>query len=218
MPQNQSDVIILKPTSSFLSFLSAHFPDAILPDKATLHRDLTAYTLPQQVSEEGTLMEIERHFLRMFQHEARRVLGTQATHDIDVTFLDFLCCFKFELHSNVVLMESSVSEGQHLLCVKPRSVLLTWIKSTLDDTDDLAPVLDKVNLAHLTDNATVLIKNFENHVDVSAFVRRYYRPLFKAEMFRLFDHVEHWPDVDSFPAFNRYFSVEVHTHLVHLHA
>ena len=217
MSQKESDVIILKPTSAFLSFLSAHFPDLEVPDKAAVHRDTTAYTLQKQTTDDLMLDEIERHYPQMFKHEVRRVLGDNVPHDIEVSFLDFLCCFKFELHSQVVLMEPEVDLGQHVLCVKPRSLLLTRMKSYASGGGDLAGVLDKINLNQLTDNATVVIKNFAKWPDVQPFVNHYYRALFKAEMFRLSDYAEKWPEVDSCQEFNRYFSVELHTQLVHLH-
>ncbi len=217
MPQNESDVIILKPTSAFLTFLGAQFPDLEVPDKAAVHRDTTAYTLKKQDTDLLMLDEIERHFPQMFRHEVRRILGDNIPHDLDVSFLDFLCCFKFELHSQVVLMESEVDLGQHVLCVKPRSLLLNRMKTYASDSSELTAVLEKINLNQLTDNATVVIKNFSKWPDVQPFVNHYYRALFKAEMFRLSDYTEQWPDVDSCQEFNRYFSVELHTQLVHLH-
>ena len=68
MPQNESDVIILKPTSAFLTFLSAQFPDLEVPEKAAVHRDTTAYTLKKQATDDLMLDEIERHFPQMFRH------------------------------------------------------------------------------------------------------------------------------------------------------
>ncbi len=216
MPQNESDILILKPTPVFLSFLARQLPDIELPDLNSLSEDYTAYTIQKQDTEEGTLDEIERHFSSMFRHEIRRVIGDKIHKEIEGTFLDFLCCFKFELHSQIVIMESSIDEGQQLLCVKPRSVLLKWMKSSLEDQIDFTCVLEKINLAHLRENATVLVKNFKRLSEIKPFIKNFYRPIFKAEMLRMCGHEDQWPLVDSFQTFNRYFAVEVHTQLVHL--
>lgn len=217
MAQNESDIVILKPTPVFLSFLAGQLPGIELPDIGSMPTDYTAYTIHKQDSDEATLDEIERHFQSMFRYEIRRLLGDQVHKDIEGSFLDFLCCFKFELHSQIVLMESSIDEGQQLLCVKPRSVMLKWMKSSLEDQIDMSSILKQINLSHLTENATVLVKNFKQRSEIKPFIKHFYRPIFKAEMLRMCDKAEQWPEVDSFQTFNRYFAVEVHTQLVHLH-
>lgn len=216
MEQNQWEVIILKPTSAFLSFLTAQLPEIDLPDLHLLQTDTTAYVFHKQPDEEATLDEIERHFPQMFSHEISRWLGDHARHELEGSFLDFLCCFKFELHSQIVLMEPSITQGHQLLCIKPRSVLLKWMKSSIEDQEDHASILERVNLSHLVEDATVVVKNFKQLSDVKPFIQHYYRPIFKAEMLRMCDKTEQWPVVDTFQTFNRHFAVELHSQLIHL--
>ena len=218
MAVKDADVVILKPTAVFLKFLAANFPQVILPDLATLKSDSTAYTITRQENDEETLNEIERNFPEMFRHEIYRVLGKKVDESLEVSFLDFLCCFKFELHSQIVLMENSLTNGAQLLRVKPRSVLLTWMKTSLEDKVDFSEILKQLNINHLAENATVLIKNFTSQQEIKPFVQHYYRPILKAEMLRIFDIAENWPNIESFEEFNRYFAVELHTQLVHLGA
>lgn len=217
MQPSQWEVVILKPTSVFRSFLAAHALDAEVPDLKLLQADTTAYTIRKHDDEEATLDEIERYFPTMFRHEISRWLGDEICRDIEASFLDFLCCFKFELHSQIVLMEPSIEEGRQLVCVKPRSVLLKWIKSAVEEQSDLATVLEQVNLSHLSENATVVVKNFNDLSEVKPFLKQYYRPIYKTEMLRMCAEAEQWPQVDSFEAFSRYFVVEIHTQLIHLH-
>lgn len=211
------EVIILKPTSVFLSFLAAQGPEVELPSLALLQADTTAYTIMKQDGEEETLDEIERHFPTMFRHEINRWLGGKARHPIEGSFLDFLCCFKFEMHSQIVIMEPSVEHGRTLLCVKPRSVLLKWIKSSMEEQEDLSDVMERVTLAQLSENATVIIKNFEQQAEVQSLVDSHYNAMFKAEMLRMCDRSEYWPDVGTSAEFNKYFAIEIHTQLVHLY-
>lgn len=218
MPQNEANILILKPTSVFLSFLATQLPDVDLPDIRSLQEDHTAYTIPKQESDEATLDEIERQFPKMFRYEINRILGEEANdYAVEGSFLDFLCCFKFELHSQIVLMENSIDNGRQLLCVKPRSILLKWMKASMDDQIEVSNVLGQIDVSHFVENATVLVKNFQQLADIKPFMRHYYRPIFKAEMLRMWDQAEQWPEVDSFQDFTRYFAVEVHTQLVHLH-
>lgn len=219
MQHIESDVIILKPTPSFLSFLTEQQPDIDLHDLRSLKVNHTAYTIAKCDSDESTLDEIERHFPAMFRHEICRLLGENACNHFEGSFLDFLMCFKFELHSQIVVMEPSIDKGHQLLCVKPRSVLLKWIKTTMAKQQSVpSEVFECMNLAHITENATVLVKNFEHLSDVKPFIQQYYRPIFKAEMLRMCTDADQWPEIDTFQMFRRYFAVEIHTQLIHLNA
>lgn len=217
MEYSQWEVIVLKPTSLFLSFLAAQIPDIELPELHLLQTDNTAYVIPKQISEEATLDEIGRLYSRMFRHEISRWLGDEARNQDEGSFLDFLCCFKFELHSNIVLMEPSLEEGRQLLCIKPRTVLINWMRSTIQDQEELTSILDRVNLSQLRENATVVVKNFEQVSEVKPFMEKHYHQIYEAELSRMCDKDEQWPLVDSFARFNHYFAVEIHTQLVHLY-
>ena len=217
MTANQWEVIILKPTPKFLTFLASQLPNIELPDLRLLQMDSTAFVIAKQKSDEDTLNEIERHFATMFRHEISRRLGKEATKDIEATFLDFLCCFKFELHSQIVLMEPKLTNGQHLLRVKPRSVLLKWLRAAIEENSEFRSAKESFNLAHLAENATVLVKSFTSLADIKAFVKNYYHSIFEAEMSRMCEKATDWPVVDSYQAFSRYFSIDIHTQLYHLH-
>lgn len=216
MRANEWDVIILKPTYVFTSFLATQLSIDVLPNFRSLQTDNTAYLIKKQKNDEETLNEIERHFARMFKHEIKRWLGVTATSQIDSSFLDFLCCFKFELHSHLVLMENHINEGKMLLKIKPKTVLLKWMKSSVSEDNELCAVLQKINLSHLAENATVLIKNFTNLQNVKLFLREYYHEFFQAEMLRVCNEKYLWPQVSSYQDFCRYFTVETHTQLIHL--
>lgn len=217
MQQAKWEVVILKPTAVFRSFLASQLPDKEMPDLSTFQIDTTAYVIPKHEDEEQTLDEIEKHYPAMFRHEISRWLGKDAHNDIEGSFLDFLCCFKFELHSQIVLMEPSMEEGHQLICIKPRAVLIKWMKSSVEDKTDLAMVVDTVNLTQISENATVIVKNFNQLSAIKPFIQHHYQPMFKAEMQRIGDDANPWPEVDSFQDFSRYFAVEVHSQLVHLH-
>lgn len=216
MQPSQWEIIILKPTAVFLSFLASQLPDSELPSLSLLRTDNTAYVIKKQSNDEKTLDEIECHFSTMFHHEIGRWLGEAARNEIEGSFLDFLCCFKFELHSQIVLMEPDFEKGQQLLRIKPRSVLLNWMKSAVEDQSELVAVLNKVNLTHLAENATVIVKNFAKLADIKPFIQRNYQPIFEAEMLRMCNSAEDWPTVASHEDFCRYFAIEIHTQLIHL--
>ncbi|MCH9756013.1 MAG: hypothetical protein K0U37_02315 [Gammaproteobacteria bacterium] len=218
MQQAQREVILLKPTPAFLSFLAGQLPETALPDLNLLQTDTTAYTLPLHETDDALLDTLESHFLWMFQYEIKRWLGDKALLNLNASFLDFLCCFKFEIHSHIVLLESSCEAGQQLLRVKPRSFLLKKMQSRWieDDDEDVATLIEQVSLSHLTENATVIIKNFKALNEVHPFVKQYFHPIFKMEMMRVCESREQWPSVTSFEEFSHYFLIDIHTNLVHL--
>ncbi|EHL32085.1 hypothetical protein [Legionella drancourtii] len=217
MRQKSYEIVVLKPTAVFLSFLASQLPGTKLPDLRLLQIDNTAYVLPKQNSDEATLDEIEKHFSKMFRHEICRWLGDSAHSEIETNFLDFLCCFKFELHNHIILMEPAIEEGNQLLLFKPRMALLNWLKSVVEGQDDLMDVLERVELARLEENATVMVKNFSNLTEIKPFIKHFYHQIFSTAMTRITNESEQWPEIDSFQAFREYFAVEIHTQLIHLY-
>lgn len=216
MHQGPYEIVVLKPTTVFLSFLASQLPENKLPSLKTLQTDNTAYVLHKQDTDEATLDEIEKHFTQMFRHEICRWLGQDARNDIETSFLDFLCCFKFELHSHIILMEPTIDQGRQMLKISPRSVLMNWIKSSVED-EQVSNVLERVNLANLVENATVIVKNFSSLKEIKPYLTKYYKPIFETAMSRMSGEQDQWPVMSSFQAFTRYFAVEIHTQLIYLH-
>lgn len=217
MQQSEWEIIVLKPTRVFLTFLASQLPDVELPSLKTLQSDNTAYVIARQNDDEATLNEIERHFATMFRHEICRWLGADARNQIEGSFLDFLCCFKFEMHSHILLMENTFGAGQQLLRIKPRSVLLKWMRSAVEEDEELVSVLQQINLSHLAENATVIVKNFKDLAEIKPFLKQSYQQIFATEMLRMCETKDQWPVMDSFETFSQYFSVNIHTQLLHLH-
>lgn len=222
MQQYQREIIFLKPTSALLSFLAHQFPKVILPDLNSIQINTTAYSIPVHETDDALLDTIEYYFSYMFHYELERLLGSNAALGIKATFLDFLCCFKFEVHSNIVLLEPSMQDAKQLLRVKPRALLVKKMQEiienhqdSLGDNDDVL-VIDQIKLAHLTENSTVVIKNFNQANPITPFIRQFYRPIFKLEMMRMCEQREQWLELLSFENFNQYFLVDVHTNLIHL--
>ncbi|BCA95943.1 hypothetical protein TUM19329_23040 [Legionella antarctica] len=216
MHQGTSEIVVLKPTAVFLSFLASQLPDLDVPDLKLLQTDCTAYVINKHHSVSETVAEIEKNFSTMFRHEICRWLGNEARNEIETNFLDFLCCFKFEIHSHIILMEASLESGHQLLIIKPRSLLLDWMKSAVEGHEDLENVIEGVSLSNLTENATVLIKNFPDLKEMRSFIKKYYKPIFETSMSRISNQSSEWPLVNSYQAFSQYFTIGIHTQLVHL--
>lgn len=217
MEPSQWEIIVLKPTRGFLSFLASQLPDIELPALPLLRMDNTAYVMAKQKSDEDTLNELERHFATIFRHEISRWLGEHAYNKIAGSFLDFLCCFKFEMHSRIVLLEPKLETGQHLLRVKPRSVLLKWLKSAIGELSEAESDIECLNLSRLAENATVVVKSFSSFLEIKSFVKNYYQNIFETEMLRMCNRADDWPVIDSYQTFSRYFAIDIHTQLIHLH-
>ncbi|WP_298622963.1 hypothetical protein [uncultured Legionella sp.] len=217
MHQKQSEIVVLKPTTVFLAFLASQLPEDDLPSLKTLQTDNTAYVIPRHNSDEKTLNEIEKHFSTMFRHEICRWLGTEARNQIETSFLDFLCCFKFELHNHIILMEPTMEDGHQLLNIKPRTMLMHWMKSAVEEQEELANVMERVSLSQLAENSTVMVKNFTGLETVKPFLQQYYLPIFETAMKRMSTQSDEWPEITSFQSFSKYFTVEIHTQLIHLH-
>lgn len=216
MNQGRYEVVVLRPTMVFFAFLASQLTEEQLPNLKTLQTDNTAYVIPNHHSDKDTLKELERHYSRMFRYEISRWLGENARNPIEDSALDFLCCFKLELHNHIVLMEPSIKSAHQLLTIKPRSVLLNWLKSAIEDDEDLEDIVEQVTLSHLVENATVLAKNFATLKEIKPFLELHYQPIFKAAMSRMSGQARLWPEVNSYGAFSQYFAVDIHTKLKHL--
>ena len=105
MQKNDHEIIVLKPTRRFLSFLVAQRPEMQWPELPLFQKDTTAYTLPRHETDDALLYEVEKNFPEMLRHEVSRWLGEDAGEKIKGSFFDFLCFFKFELHTQLVRLQ-----------------------------------------------------------------------------------------------------------------
>ncbi len=219
------EILVLKPSPTFISFLRQHFPQRTIPDYGLLQSNNTAYLFHRRYSDEELLDEIELQYQPMFRYEIQRWLGDEALHqNIEASFLDFLCCFKFEMHAHLLMMEECLLDAKQLLCVKPRSTMIKWLKEQLNEAvatadEDLITTVDVGYVDQInqwTENGTVLIKNLPSIYELKSFVKSHYDQLLESEMVRLCHGLKVWPEIDSYQMFCRYFVVEYHTHLIHL--
>lgn len=217
MGQRSSEVVILRPTQVFWSFLASQLPEDSCPDFRSLQSDNTAYAIKSCSNDKATLDEIEHHYSKMFRHEIGRWLGPDARNDIERSFLDFLCCFKLEFHTHLIVLESSIQQGRQLMQIKPRISLLHWLQAVVEGQEELAPIMEEVNVSHLIENSTLLIKNFNNLAEIKPFLQRDYKLIFAKAMTRISNKAYQWPAMNSLQSFNQYFSVELHTQLIHMH-
>lgn len=215
MQPSRQEIVILNPTPFFLKFLSVQLHNLTLTMNL-LQTDCTGYIIKKENTEEKTLDEIERHFSTMFHHEICRWFGNQAYNSIENKFLDFLCCFKLEFHSQLIIMEKFIEDGKQLLEIKPRPLLLSWLRNTVAGNDDLNEIVTKINVNHLAENSTVIIKNFQDLLEIKPFLQENYSLIFNTEMMRMCEDKSLWPVVNSYELFNQYFAVNVHTQLINL--
>lgn len=216
MSRFKSCIIILKPTSFFTSFVAEQLQDFDCPIEEDLESDCTAYTIPACDDDEVLLEHLERLYPFMFTHEVTRVWGKELASKIQADFLDFMCCFRFEMHQSMV-MESSIQDCHQLVCVKPKVVDLEWLPATNEDEIEVRDVLQALNAPSTTQTASVLVKKFDKLADLKPLVHKYCRPLLKQDFMKKAAQLIQWPSASAMQTFNRYFAIEVHTQLVHLH-
>ncbi len=108
MQKNDYEIIVLKPTSLFLLFLSALRPDIEWPSVSLFQKDATAYSLKKCHSEDGFIAQLEAHRLQMLRHEISRWVGEEASHILRISFFDFLRFFKFERHAEWMVIEPTL--------------------------------------------------------------------------------------------------------------
>lgn len=217
MQPTQWEIILLKPSPPFLSFIEAQMPLASLPEYRLLQTNNTGYVLEQQESEEALLDEIERLYPQIFKYEIQRWVGPHAVESIKTSFLDFLCCFKFDLHTHILLMEPSIVDANQLISIKPRSTLTKCVgMQRLVSAEGGVVSQETVALSQWIEDATVIAKNLEQVYDLKPFLKRYYNEIYEAERTRLGETGIDWPVIDSYQMFCRYFAAEFHTQLVHL--
>ncbi|RUR11968.1 hypothetical protein [Legionella sp. km772] len=214
MDNGLSEVVVLRPTIVFFSFLASQLGEDNLPSFKSLQTDNTAYLLKKGATQDDTLNELEQHFRKMFRHEICRWLGKDARNQIEKSFLDFLCCFKLEFHSHLIVLESSLKNAHNMLQLRPRAKLLQWLNKAVENEPELSEVMEQVNLSHLTENASVIIKNFNNLNEIKPFLERYYESIFSTAMSRITNDSQQWPKILSYQEFTRYFSIEIHTQLI----
>lgn len=212
MPQNELSILILKPTKNFIALISAQFPDFYDSDSSLPCLNNMAYSIPKCHDDESVLNVLENFYPLIFQHELNRLVGNKVSERIDATFFDFLCCFKFELYSDVVMMDTTKDNAERVLCVEPRSVSLFCSPQASQVTREKLSL--KPSLNHYT---TAWVKSFRDETEIDLFLKHHYRPILQEEMKRFSNDAAYLPVVNSFKLFTRYFDVKWHAPLVRLH-
>lgn len=213
MAHNQS-CIILKPTAYFLAFVADQLPDFEKPLEDDKPSDFTAYTIPVYENDEALLEHLERLYPYMFQYEVTRLYGEARASKVTADFLDFLCCFKFEVHARTLATKTSGGSDQQLVRIKPKTVSFAWGES--EDPIILEDFLKAKDLLDTINSPTVLLKKFDR-LDMKPLLQRYCRPLTYKDKVKKAAQAVYWPTLQSWQLFNRYFAIELHTQLVHLH-
>ncbi len=129
MHESPCEVVILRPTYLFPSLFTSELGKKMDTLSQLMRTDNTAYVIQKHPNDEETINEIERHYAFMFRHEISRWLGHDCNRKIDASFLDFLCCFKFEMHSQIMLLEKQLQLGRQVLRIYPRDSIFQWIKT-----------------------------------------------------------------------------------------
>ena len=116
MQRNGYEIIVLKPTHVFRSFLSVLQPNIDWPSLDRFLKDTTAYTLKKSHTNDALLKQIEYHYQEMLHHEVTKWVGEEVRERIRISFFDFLRFFKFEIHTQVMLMESATRFDRFYEC------------------------------------------------------------------------------------------------------
>ena len=150
----------------------------------------------------------------MFRYEVTRLFGKALADKLSADFLDFLCCFKFDVHKQPLMVGTSLKDCRQLVCVKPRTIAFEWAPS--EDPIVVNDLMKTHDLFALINTTTVLVKHVDN-LDIKQLLNCYCRPLLQANVMKKPAQVIQWPTSQSWRLFDRYLAVEVHTQLVHLH-
>lgn len=214
MVRGSSEIVVLRPTTVFLSFLASQLPAEYVPTYKSLQTNNTAYIIKKHATNDATVGELAGLYRRMFRYEISRWLGENARNDIEKNFLDFLCCFELNFHSHLIVLEPSLQQAKQMLQLRPRLKLFLWLKTIAEECNELTTIMQNSTLANVGENSTLVLKNFPNLIDIKPFVHKYYKSLFVTAMSRICNQQELWPKMDTFEEFSHYFTVQIHTHLI----
>lgn len=216
MHQRNYQVVVLRPTAAFLSLLAIQLSESELPSLELLQTDNTSYLIPKAASDDELLELLQQFSPTIFHHEIYRWLGDKVFTGMEFSFFDFLRCFKFEIHSHILLMEPNIQQGHQALIIKPRSLLFQGIQASSTEQGAGLKQQDRVALTNMADCATVMIKNFSKLSEIKPFIERNYGSLFDLIKCRMSKNATEWPRVNSFHAFKQYFTIHIHTQLISL--
>ncbi len=101
MPQRQSEIVVLKPTNLFLSFLASQLPEANLPSLKLLHTDNTAYVIPKHDSDDGILTRSKSILLQC--SDMKFVVGWGVLHIMKLKQVFLIFCVVLNLSYILIL-------------------------------------------------------------------------------------------------------------------
>lgn len=215
MKYKEANILILKPTVKFISFIQLNLPNLDWTSLEDLKFETTAYVVRDIQNDDDLLIELERMYLLIFNTEISKILGKKLAKKINCSFFDFLNCFKFEIHKKAALTNLITNDRQQVASIKPKSVSINVpIIAGKTNLMDICEALEQVNLAS---KQQIIVKGFNQVEELFDFIKRYYKFIFNfkfnicssdiANKFNIFSDLK---------LLRRYLKVEMHSDSLHV--
>lgn len=221
-----AELMILRPTRGFADLLNAVLLASGNEKKVSfdlLKTDATVYIVPHYDSPKEAADALYKRYQTMFEHEFLRWFFSFNKSILKkLSFFDFYVCFNFDYHMHILnLMEPKktdhliLSANNCVLTLKPKPALKIWMEQALKNEQDIF-LLKKLSLDQIAENATSVVKDFQNLSEIQQFLKNNAQTILEFELARMCSKKKLWPAKRDWEQLKKFFEFEIHTNLVNM--
>ena len=167
MRNKELNVVTLKPTIQLLAFIDANITNVNWSKIACKKCIDNAYILKDVIDEDSLIDALEKIYVYIFRYELKKLVGPKKAKKAQVSFYDFLSCFKFEVHSHKSIISKINEFGQKATFVKLNTFDLELLFK--NRAIHLMDICDEIALLNLSFEKEIHIKRFSHIVMLKLF-------------------------------------------------
>ena len=141
-------VLVVKPQVNLLTFIHSQLPDLDWKAVANTNAESTAYHIGDPEDNDGLWSALEEHYAQIFEQELIKLIGVESSRKLQLSFIDFLSCFKFEWHEDVKVVATGVFKTIKQATIIQDDIDLTIAENTKVCLQDICEALEKSSFKH----------------------------------------------------------------------
>lgn len=154
MKYSFTKALILKPQASLLVFIHNQLPNFNWKQVKIKKLQNTAYIIPDFNDEVEMLFNLQAVYIKIFRNELEKLVGSKLTKKINLSFVDFLNCFKFDYNQDLKFFKTKIFKK---ICIKQKNldIFLNFQQLKTTNLEEICEILAELN----SEKQIILVKD-----------------------------------------------------------
>lgn len=141
-------VLVLKPQVNLLTFIHSQLPELDWKAVANTNSEATAYHIGDPEDDDELWSALEHNYAQIFEQELIKLIGFESSRQLELSFIDFLSCFKFEWHKDVKVVATGIFKTIKQATIIQEDIDLTIAENATVCLQDICESLENLNFKH----------------------------------------------------------------------